>query len=103
MSDCCKPRERARMSDNPETVESQVKPDADDDDLMEDEIEQMRSVHVNDAAANAPSKFCGNTVTTAKYSLLTFIPLNLYEQFRRLANVYFLIVAGLQVCRFLMY
>ena len=29
---------------------------------------------------------------SAKYTLLTFLPLNLLEQFRRMANVYFLIV-----------
>ena len=29
---------------------------------------------------------------SAKYTLLTFLPLNFLEQFRRVANVYFLIV-----------
>jgi magnesium-transporting ATPase (P-type) len=34
---------------------------------------------------------------TAKYSLISFIPVNLYEQFRRTANVYFLLISLLQV------
>ena len=32
-----------------------------------------------------------NQVKTSKYRLLTFIPVNLYEQFRRLVNLYFLV------------
>lgn len=37
-------------------------------------------------------KFCNNAVSTSKYTLLSFIPKSLFEQFRRLANVYFLII-----------
>lgn len=38
----------------------------------------------------ALTTYADNTVTTAKYSLMTFIPKNIFEQFRGLANVYFL-------------
>ncbi|KAG9070492.1 hypothetical protein KI688_008028 [Linnemannia hyalina] len=38
-----------------------------------------------------------NKVTTSKYDLFSFIPKNLFEQFRRLANLYFLFVAGLSI------
>ena len=40
--------------------------------------------------------FVSNKVTTSKYTLLTFIPKNLYEQFRRVANFFFLLIAVLQ-------
>lgn len=37
-----------------------------------------------------------NHIKTAKYSLLTFLPKNLFEQFRRAANCYFLFIVVLQ-------
>lgn len=36
-------------------------------------------------------------MSTAKYSILTFFPKNLLEQFRRIANIYFLLISILQV------
>lgn len=41
----------------------------------------------------------GNAIKTAKYNIFTFLPLNLYEQFHRMANVYFVFVILLQVRR----
>ncbi|KAG0021960.1 hypothetical protein BGZ80_001337 [Entomortierella chlamydospora] len=38
-----------------------------------------------------------NKVTTSKYDLFSFVPKNLFEQFRRIANLYFLFVAALGV------
>ena len=35
----------------------------------------------------------GNYVSTTKYSAANFIPKSLFEQFRRVANIYFLVVA----------
>ena len=46
---------------------------------------------------HAPQSFAGNKIHTHKYTALTFVPLNLYEQFKRLANLWFLIVAILHV------
>jgi phospholipid-translocating ATPase len=33
-----------------------------------------------------------NRIVSTKYSLITFLPQNLFEQFRRIANFYFLIM-----------
>ncbi|XP_058019350.1 phospholipid-transporting ATPase IK [Ahaetulla prasina] len=41
-------------------------------------------------------KYADNAIKTAKYNFFTFLPLNLYEQFHRLANVYFLFIILLQ-------
>ena len=41
--------------------------------------------------------FQNNRIKTSKYTLLTFLPLNLLEQFQRLANFYFLCLLILQV------
>uniref|UniRef100_A0A671VX84 Phospholipid-transporting ATPase n=1 Tax=Sparus aurata TaxID=8175 RepID=A0A671VX84_SPAAU len=38
-----------------------------------------------------------NAIKTSKYNIFTFLPLNLFEQFRRLANAYFLFLMMLQV------
>uniref|UniRef100_A0A8C6U341 Phospholipid-transporting ATPase n=1 Tax=Neogobius melanostomus TaxID=47308 RepID=A0A8C6U341_9GOBI len=42
------------------------------------------------------AKFCSNSVSTAKYNVLTFLPRFLYSQFRRAANAFFLFIALLQ-------
>ncbi|XP_029469990.1 phospholipid-transporting ATPase IK [Rhinatrema bivittatum] len=41
-------------------------------------------------------KYADNAIKTNKYNVLTFIPLNLYEQFHRVSYVYFLICVILQ-------
>ncbi|KAM9356749.1 phospholipid-transporting ATPase VB [Symphorus nematophorus] len=41
--------------------------------------------------------FPGNAIKTTKYTLLFFIPMNLFEQFHRLANIYFV---GLAILNF---
>ncbi|XP_053505016.1 phospholipid-transporting ATPase IC [Ictalurus furcatus] len=43
------------------------------------------------------SKYSGNSIRTYKYNVLTFLPLNLIEQFKRAANFYFLILLILQI------
>lgn len=39
--------------------------------------------------------FSSNRIKTTKYSILTFLPKNLFEQFHRFANLYFLFVVAL--------
>ena len=41
--------------------------------------------------------FVDNRVVSAKYTVWNFIPKNLFEQFRRIANFYFLCIAIIQV------
>ena len=38
-----------------------------------------------------------NSITTTKYSIFTWLPKSLWEQFRRIANVYFLVISVLMV------
>jgi hypothetical protein len=38
-----------------------------------------------------------NMISTTKYSLITWLPKSLWEQFRRIANVYFLLISVLMV------
>lgn len=40
-------------------------------------------------------KYGGNYVRTTKYTLATFLPKSLFEQFRRVANFYFLVAGTL--------
>ncbi|XP_069603131.1 phospholipid-transporting ATPase IG isoform X2 [Ranitomeya imitator] len=37
-------------------------------------------------------RFCDNRIVSSKYTVWNFIPKNLFEQFRRIANFYFLII-----------
>jgi hypothetical protein len=41
---------------------------------------------------DAKNKKHDNSIRTSKYTLLTFLPLNLFEQFHRLANFFFILV-----------
>ena len=61
---------------------------------MDDELPR-RMVYINDPVSTG--NFCSNKINTAKYSVFTFIPKFLYEQFRKYANLFFLLVSLLQV------
>ncbi|KAI7869563.1 hypothetical protein BDF14DRAFT_1782731 [Spinellus fusiger] len=50
-----------------------------------------------DTHGNTRTHYTSNQVRTSKYTLLTFVPKNLFEQFRRIANLYFLAMAILQL------
>lgn len=38
-----------------------------------------------------------NSIVTSKYNVVTFFPRSLFEQFRRIANVYFLVISILMM------
>ena len=44
-----------------------------------------------------PLRYCTNYISTTKYNVLSFLPKALFEQFRRVANVYFLMAALLSL------
>ena len=50
----------------------------------------VRLVHVG-RGRTSKSEFCNNRIKTSKYTFYTFWILNPLEQFRRIANLYFLI------------
>ncbi|XP_055690587.1 phospholipid-transporting ATPase ID isoform X4 [Lutzomyia longipalpis] len=56
-----------------------------------------RRIRANDRDYNSQFKYANNYIKTSKYTLLTFLPLNLLEQFQRLANFYFLCLLVLQL------
>ncbi len=67
--------------------------------LSNEEYEDKRTTkppHLqHDENENIGSKFVSNYISTTKCTLLTFLPINLFEQFRKKANLYFLIIACL--------
>ncbi|KAK2406442.1 putative phospholipid-transporting ATPase 4 [Trifolium repens] len=56
-----------------------------------------RTVHCNQPEIHEkrPFYYCKNDISTTKYNVLTFFPKALFEQFRRVANIYFLLAACL--------
>ena len=56
-----------------------------------------RSRRNADAQDEPIGLFCNNEVVTAKYSIISFLPIALFEQFRRLANMYFLFIVILML------
>ncbi|XP_057482184.1 phospholipid-transporting ATPase 3-like isoform X1 [Actinidia eriantha] len=52
-----------------------------------------RTIFCNDREANLIVKFKENSISTTKYNILTFLPKGLFEQFRRVANLYFLMIS----------
>lgn len=67
------------------------------EDMLSSEHEHdPRLIHINDPdRTNDRYEFTGNEIRTSKYTLITFLPKNLFIQFHRLAYVYFLVIAAL--------
>uniref|UniRef100_A0A8C5BKZ9 Phospholipid-transporting ATPase n=1 Tax=Gadus morhua TaxID=8049 RepID=A0A8C5BKZ9_GADMO len=61
------------------------------------ETEFERKLRANDREYNLSFTYATNGIKTSKYNFFTFLPLNLFEQFQRIANVYFLFLLLLQV------
>lgn len=54
-----------------------------------------RIVHCNDPDMHRkhPLKYRKNYISTTRYNVITFVPKAFFEQFRRVANIYFLVAA----------
>ncbi|XP_050447315.1 phospholipid-transporting ATPase ID isoform X7 [Cataglyphis hispanica] len=59
--------------------------------------ETERRIRANNREYNSQFNYANNYIKTSKYTVLTFLPLNLFEQFQRLANFYFLCLLVLQI------
>ncbi|XP_045865914.1 probable phospholipid-transporting ATPase IM isoform X1 [Meles meles] len=60
-------------------------------------LEVERIVKANDREYNEKFQYADNRIHTSKYNILTFLPINLFEQFQRVANAYFLFLLILQL------
>lgn len=58
-----------------------------------------RIVHCNQPRLHVkkPLRYTSNNISTTKYNVVTFLPKALFEQFRRAANIYFLLAACLSL------
>ncbi|KAF7825407.1 phospholipid-transporting ATPase 1-like [Senna tora] len=65
-----------------------------EDNLLPDD--NSRSIYINDPKkTNDKYEFTGNEIRTSKYTIITFLPKNLFIQFHRVAYLYFLAIAAL--------
>lgn len=55
-----------------------------------------RYVYINDGDTS-PDIYCDNRISNRKYTIINFLPKNLWEQFSRFMNKYFLLIACLQL------
>ncbi|XP_078262268.1 putative phospholipid-transporting ATPase IM [Rhinoraja longicauda] len=59
--------------------------------------EEERYLRANDRHFNLKFQYVNNRIKTSKYNVFTFLPVNLFEQFQRIANAYFLFLLILQL------
>ncbi|XP_059808713.1 phospholipid-transporting ATPase ID isoform X2 [Hypanus sabinus] len=60
-------------------------------------VEEERRVIANNREYNEKFEYASNRIKTSKYNIITFLPINLFEQFQRVANAYFLFLLLLQL------
>ena len=62
-------------------------------------VKETRRSYCNAPERNAEADggTVSNMISTSKYTVTTFLPKNLHEQFQRMANVYFLLISSLQL------
>lgn len=58
---------------------------------------QRRHIRANNHHYNIQWNYFGNSITTSRYNIITFLPKNLFEQFQRVANIYFTVLLILQL------
>lgn len=78
-------REDGVASVDPTGIECQVLPD----------VYADRKIIINEPDLT----LCNNMICTSKYTKWNFIPLNLFEQFSKMANLYFLIIGYFETVR----
>ncbi|XP_027008712.1 phospholipid-transporting ATPase ID isoform X1 [Tachysurus fulvidraco] len=61
------------------------------------QTEEERRVRANDREYNEKFQYANNCIMTSKYNIITFLPINLFEQFQEVANTYFLFLLILQL------
>ena len=61
----------------------------------DDKTPWTAKIRVNESVINTNG--LSNTISTQKYSLLTWMPVSILEQFRRVANVYFLLISVMMI------
>ncbi|KAI4876349.1 hypothetical protein NFI96_017814 [Prochilodus magdalenae] len=65
--------------------------------LKKKKVQEERHLRANDREFNCSFQYANNSIKTSKYNIFTFLPLNLFEQFQRLANAYFVFLLILQL------
>ncbi|EMP28219.1 Putative phospholipid-transporting ATPase FetA [Chelonia mydas] len=73
----------------------QGKDPREEDTILDDEEE--RRVRANAREYNEKFQYASNCIQTSKYNIITFLPVNLFEQFQEVANTYFLFLLILQL------
>ncbi|XP_055326985.1 phospholipid-transporting ATPase ID isoform X3 [Sitodiplosis mosellana] len=64
---------------------------------QQSDIVHERRIRANNKEYNSQFKYANNYIKTSKYTVFTFLPFNLLEQFQRIANFYFLCLLLLQL------